>query len=259
MLHANFFGTVPVGGIVGWLKTYGQKSDGTNTSTTANQLIDSAANFTTEGVKDWMIVKNNNTAGCGTMQSGTNRPTGWSYVISGGVCSTTVLVLKEDIFPVVDGTGKQYYVYATPFLPENFVECNGQTLADTESILDGLVIPDLNACAGTSRFLRGKTTSGATGGTETHSHNVASHNHSLNSHTHTVPGHTHTVTPATLSLCHTATGPAETFADDTLVTSSSTALTTDAAAGNTGTAAPATDAIGTLPSYFEVVHILRIK
>ncbi|MBN1782246.1 hypothetical protein JW948_14025 [bacterium] len=52
-------------------------------------------------------------------------------------------------------------------LPDNFVECNGQTLSDTESSLNGQVIPDLNAA---NRFLWGHTVSGATGGTLYHNH-----------------------------------------------------------------------------------------
>lgn len=259
MIDANAHGLVPIGGIMAWLKTYGQKATGTNTSTEVKKLIDSGANFSGAGVKPYMIVKNNNTVACGTMQSGTNRPTGWSFVTAGGIC-TTDLTLEEDIFPVAGGTGKTYFVYATPYLPDNFVECNGQTLSDSESMLNGLVIPDLNACAGTSRFLRGKTTSGGTGGSETHSHTVTSHDHSLGSHTHTVAGHTHTVTPAAVTLpvcglCGTNTN----VGDDVQVTTSSTALTTDAASGNTGTAAPGTDAIGTLPSYYEIVWAMRIK
>ncbi len=45
----------------------------------------------------------------------------------------------------------------TPTLPGNFVECNGQTLNDPDSILNGAVIPNLN---GQGRFLRGSATSG---------------------------------------------------------------------------------------------------
>ena len=45
----------------------------------------------------------------------------------------------------------------TPSLPEGWVECNGQTLSDTESVYDGQTIPDLNS---SNRFLRGNTSSG---------------------------------------------------------------------------------------------------
>lgn len=45
-------------------------------------------------------------------------------------------------------------------LPEGWVECNGQTLADSASLLDGQIIPDLN---GTQSLLKGSSTSGLTG------------------------------------------------------------------------------------------------
>ena len=58
----------------------------------------------------------------------------------------------------------------TPSLPANFVECNGQTLSDATSPYNGQTIPDLN---GDNRFLRGNSTSGGTGGSETHTHTVS--------------------------------------------------------------------------------------
>ncbi len=61
---------------------------------------------------------------------------------------------------------------APPLLP-NYVECNGQVLADGDSPFDGATIPDLNGSSGTERFLRGQTTSGGTGGSEIHTHRVA--------------------------------------------------------------------------------------
>lgn len=45
---------------------------------------------------------------------------------------------------------------------------NGQTITDLESPLNGQTLPNLNASGGgTQRFLRGSTTSGATGGGDT--------------------------------------------------------------------------------------------
>ena len=58
----------------------------------------------------------------------------------------------------------------TPALSTNWVECNGQTLSDAGSIFNGQVIPNLNA----SKFLRGSSTSGTTGGSATHSHTASS-------------------------------------------------------------------------------------
>jgi hypothetical protein len=61
-----------------------------------------------------------------------------------------------------------------PALSSRFVECNGQVLNDPESPLDGQTIYNLNgAGGGTKRFLRGSSTSGTTGGAETHAHAVS--------------------------------------------------------------------------------------
>lgn len=56
----------------------------------------------------------------------------------------------------------------TPALPNGWVECNGQVLSDAGSPYNGDTIPNLNASGGgTKRFLRGSTTSGTTGGSDT--------------------------------------------------------------------------------------------
>lgn len=52
-----------------------------------------------------------------------------------------------------------------------YVEHNGQTLSDAQSIFNGQVILNLNGVSGgTQRFLRGSITSGTTGGAATHTH-----------------------------------------------------------------------------------------
>lgn len=55
-----------------------------------------------------------------------------------------------------------------PALPSGWVECNGQTLSDPESLLDGQVIPDIN---GQNYFMRGSATSGVTQVSQNLSHN----------------------------------------------------------------------------------------
>lgn len=55
-----------------------------------------------------------------------------------------------------------------PSLPDNWVECDGSTISNSNSPMDGQTLPNLN---GDNRFLRGDTTSGGTGGTnEQHNH-----------------------------------------------------------------------------------------
>jgi len=113
----------------------------------------------------------------------------------------------------------------TPALPDGWVECNGQTLSDADSVYDGQVIPDLN---GDNRFLRASSTSGSTGGAESinlqHAHSgttsaSGSSGGGNNTHGSGVLQHTHTY-------------------------STSNALST-------------TQSI--LPKYYSVVMIIRIK
>ncbi len=51
-----------------------------------------------------------------------------------------------------------------PPLSGNFLECNGQTVDDAASPLNGVALPDLN---GAGHFLRGGNTSGVVGGSDT--------------------------------------------------------------------------------------------
>ena len=60
-----------------------------------------------------------------------------------------------------------------PALPEGWLECNGQTINDPASPLNGLNTRDLNgAQGGVAMFLRGAIVSGTIGGSETHSHGL---------------------------------------------------------------------------------------
>lgn len=105
----------------------------------------------------------------------------------------------------------------SPALPSEYVECNGQTLSDAQSVFNGVVIPNLNASGGgTKRFLRGSTTSGSTGGSETH--------------THTLPNNS-------LNLLGSGTIAYQCLSYTTITS----------------------NATSTLPSYYEVVYVMRIK
>ncbi len=66
----------------------------------------------------------------------------------------------------------------TPSLPNGWVECNGQTLSDPDSVYNGQVIPDLNGDAVT---LKGSSTSG-TASTTSHTHGSGSY-HTVNDDT----------------------------------------------------------------------------
>jgi hypothetical protein len=142
---------VPIGGHIGWLKTFFPADSGTTTSSNANHLIQSGQDFLT-------------TVSVGFLIHNTTDQT-FAYVTA--VNSDTDLTLDADIM----ASSEAFTIYKTPKLSSHWVEMNGQTLSDAESIFDGATIPNLNgASAGTKRFIRGSTTSGTTGGSETHTH-----------------------------------------------------------------------------------------
>lgn len=62
-------------------------------------------------------------------------------------------------------------------LPEGFVECNGQTVNDAESPLDGQSVPDLN---GNNRLLKGNSSSGGTGSFNTDGDNTSNTENTYN-------------------------------------------------------------------------------
>jgi len=126
----------------------------------------------------------------------------------------TTLVEKEtrSIGDVPVGTILSFAKSLTgvPTLPNSFVECNGQTLVDANSTLNGTVIPDLN---GDNRFLRGNATSGGTGGSETHTHTLSNNGE----------------------------------------------IATDGGNNSLSINSDATSAASTLPTYYGVVWIMRVK
>jgi uncharacterized protein YjiK len=114
-----------------------------------------------------------------------------------------------------------------PALSTAYVECNGQVLSDAASPLNGQTIPNLNNSGGgaTNRFLRGATTSGGTGGTEDHTHTITNLN------------------TGTENSTYTACSGADAVA----------------AAGHIHDVSGTSDSASTLPSYYEVVWIIRVK
>lgn len=112
------------------------------------------------------------------------------------------------------------YTNTPQALPTGWVECDGAVLSDGDSVYDGQTLPDLNG----GEFLRGAATSGGTGGSSTH--------------THTVSGGTG--------------GPSQSSSVDA---AGATARATDSHTHAVAT----TDATSTLPTYYNVVWIIRIK
>jgi len=111
-----------------------------------------------------------------------------------------------------------------PALPANFVECNGQTISDAASPLNGQTLRNLN---GNNQFLRGNTTSGGTGGSATH--------------------------------VHLYTGSTDVEDGDTEVQSNTGTPALVAAFGHVHTFTGTTDSASSLPPYTEMVWVIRIK
>lgn len=80
--------------------------------------------------------------------------------------------LIDLVLPVGCVTGYLKSLPSVPALPGTWVECNGQPINDAESPLNGLNAPDLNGAGGPQRFLRGAATSGGTGGADAHVHDI---------------------------------------------------------------------------------------
>jgi hypothetical protein len=78
--------------------------------------------------------------------------------------------IQEVFMPIGSIVAWDKSLTGTPSLPAGWVECDGSVLSDSESPLNGQTIPSLNA---TNKFLRGSTTSGGTGGADSHSHTIS--------------------------------------------------------------------------------------
>ena len=178
------------------------------------------------------------------------------YLGAAGAISTTQSSIKVG---VADGTTALYIdivqddrdavgtvksvlltLAGTPTLTAFWHLCDGTVLtagaADPESPLNGQTIPDLNASAGTARFLRGATTSGGTGGTETHQHKLGLVISSTN--LYAIDGGKY---GGSGNFVQNWRGPQD--------------------GSGTSTVGPEvySETVGTLPSYYEVVWVIKIK
>lgn len=118
-----------------------------------------------------------------------------------------------------------------PALPDGWVECNGAVINDPESDLNGQVTPALNA----GRFLRGAEASGGVGGAASVAHSHKTPLFGYNG-VYTNPfGTSEDAERAAMWTSGSGSGPRTTYAN----TSSSS--------------------INTIPPYYEVVWIMKIK
>jgi hypothetical protein len=154
-----------------------------------------------------------------------------------------------------------------PALPDGWVECNGQTLSDVASPLNGQAIPDLN---GQARFLRGGSTSGTTqsDAMQGHAHPPGTLNITASgSHSHQMDAYRIRNGDSGNSLFQAVMPPGYSTSDGAKATSSSVSHThaADAFAGATGS--PTSDgasgtprtASETRPVNMSVVWVMRVK
>lgn len=88
-------------------------------------------------------------------------------LIAAAVGNLPVIPTAVGMVPVGGIAGWHKNMPGCPVLPDQFAECNGQTLSDPESPFNGQTLPDFNSA---NRFLRGALASGGVGGASSHSH-----------------------------------------------------------------------------------------
>ena len=146
----------PIGTYLMWDKMAFSVDSGTTTSTSANHLVQTSQNFLTT-CKVGMLVYNSTDAT-------------WAYITT--INSDTDLTLSADIMT----SGENFTIYGIPYLPDGYVEANGQTISDSDSPYNGFAVRNLNGTTDANKyFIRGSLTSGTTGGTTTHNHQVFYH------------------------------------------------------------------------------------
>lgn len=121
-------------------------------------------------------------------------------------------------------------IVGCPTLPDGWQLCDGGAITDTRSPMLGANTPDLNS--GSNRMLRGNTTSGATGGLDTHTLDISE-----------IPAHDHGYTnyPPAAGFAYGSPGP-----NDILGAGATTGSTGGGGAHNN------------LPGYTEAIIIIRI-
>lgn len=123
-----------------------------------------------------MIIKEGGNVGIGELVpsekldvAGVIRSSSGGFKFPDGSVQTSAASPGTGIVPIGSVVAWMKSLGGVPSLTQdsNFVECNGQTIIDIASPLNGVTIPDLNS---QSRFLRGSLVSGGSGGSDEHNH-----------------------------------------------------------------------------------------
>lgn len=104
----------------------------------------------------------------GNVGISTTNPT-HKLEVRGGISATSVYSNGELLKGMPVGVILPWHKNLTgvPSLPEGWLECNGQTISDASSPMNGQATPDLNSqvyAGGRGYYIRGGNTSGATNG-----------------------------------------------------------------------------------------------
>lgn len=141
-----------------------------------------------------------------------------AYIVDGSPLAALSAAIRAIAPPIGTIISWAKSITGVPTIPDGYLECDGSTISDADSPMNGQAVPNLNGNSdATSLFLRGSTASGGTGGEVT----TGTHTHVMN------------------NVNHISDGP------DTSVWYSG--LST------------ASGSHSNIPSYYEVVFIMRIK
>ncbi len=161
--------------------------------------------------------------------------------------ATASVTVAQQLSPIGSIVSWAKTLTGVPALPAGWVQCDGQVLSDADSLLDGTTIPDLN---GDNQFMRGNSTSGGTGGSET-----MAHTHGGGSHSHGLPltwnGDLNVLSTQTsgTKICD------ESFTANTTQSTEEAELQSDSSSATTGAASNTENR----PPFYNVVWIMRIK
>lgn len=168
----------------------------------------------------------------------TTAESGASIGVLTAFASTDVIVSEVPSTPIGSIVAWAKTLSGVPAIPTGWVECDGATLSDPDSPLDGVTMPDLQG----GEFLRGNSSSGGTGGAATVT--LTGGESGTSAHVHAAATNSYVTAPAGANDVSGFGGVG------------AIGLATNTAAS---AEANADDAHENLPPYYDVVWIIRVK